>query len=176
MSRFLALVAGALVAAAAGGDWRVRLVDVAAEAGLTQPSVYGGHDRKRFIIETNGAGVAWIDYDNDGWSDALVLSGTQLQEGTRQERAWPPGEAPSNRLYRNQHDGSFRDVTDVADPAKAAEFYSKAFGWREITRSPNLRDNPAEAPKAAPKTSDKVGRNDPCPCGSGKKYKKCHGK
>ena len=23
---------------------------------------------------------------------------------------------------------------------------------------------------------DKVGRNDPCPCGSGKKYKKCHGK
>jgi preprotein translocase subunit SecA len=24
-------------------------------------------------------------------------------------------------------------------------------------------------------TSDKVGRNDPCPCGSGKKYKRCHG-
>ena len=23
--------------------------------------------------------------------------------------------------------------------------------------------------------NDKVGRNDPCPCGSGKKYKKCHG-
>jgi preprotein translocase subunit SecA len=23
--------------------------------------------------------------------------------------------------------------------------------------------------------SDKVGRNDPCPCGSGKKYKRCHG-
>jgi hypothetical protein len=114
VSRFYGLVAGALVAAAAGSDWRVRLVDVAAEAGLTQPSVYGGLERKRFIIETNGAGVAWIDYDNDGWSDALVLSGTQLQESSRQERAWPPGEAPSNRLYRNTHDGSFRDVTDVA--------------------------------------------------------------
>ena len=25
------------------------------------------------------------------------------------------------------------------------------------------------------RTGDKVGRNDPCPCGSGKKYKKCHG-
>jgi len=25
-------------------------------------------------------------------------------------------------------------------------------------------------------TQGKVGRNDPCPCGSGKKYKKCHGK
>jgi preprotein translocase subunit SecA len=37
-------------------------------------------------------------------------------------------------------------------------------------------DNPDEAPKAAPKQADKTGRNDPCPCGSGKKYKKCHGK
>jgi preprotein translocase subunit SecA len=26
------------------------------------------------------------------------------------------------------------------------------------------------------RTGEKVGRNDPCPCGSGKKYKQCHGK
>ena len=26
------------------------------------------------------------------------------------------------------------------------------------------------------KLSEKVGRNDPCPCGSGKKYKNCHGR
>jgi hypothetical protein len=100
--------------ALAGGDWGVRLVDVAAQAGLSHPSVYGGADRKRFIIETNGAGVAWIDYDNDGWPDAFVLSGTQLQEGTRQDKTWPPGEAPTNRLYRNNHDGTFSDVTDRA--------------------------------------------------------------
>ena len=43
--------------------------------------VYGGVDRKRFIIETNGAGVALIDDDNDGWLDALMLSGTRLKEG-----------------------------------------------------------------------------------------------
>jgi uncharacterized protein len=30
-------------------------------------------------------------------------------------------------------------------------------------------------PRTAPAHSDKVGRNDPCPCGSGQKYKKCHG-
>jgi preprotein translocase subunit SecA len=29
--------------------------------------------------------------------------------------------------------------------------------------------------KTIRRTADKVGRNDPCPCGSGKKYKKCHG-
>ena len=57
----------------------------------THPSVYGGVDRKRFIIETNGAGVALLDYDDDGWLDALVLSGTRLAEGARADAAWPRG-------------------------------------------------------------------------------------
>jgi preprotein translocase subunit SecA len=34
---------------------------------------------------------------------------------------------------------------------------------------------PKEAPAPQKRTAAKVGRNDPCPCGSGKKYKKCHG-
>jgi preprotein translocase subunit SecA len=33
----------------------------------------------------------------------------------------------------------------------------------------------AAAPKTVTNGASKVGRNDPCPCGSGKKYKKCHG-
>jgi len=77
-------------AAAAPSEWRVLFVDVAKSAGLTETTVYGGLERKRFIIETNGSGVAWIDYDNDGWIDALVPSGTQLEEGTRRERSWRP--------------------------------------------------------------------------------------
>jgi preprotein translocase subunit SecA len=32
-----------------------------------------------------------------------------------------------------------------------------------------------EAPKPFKREEPKVGRNDPCPCGSGRKYKKCHG-
>jgi enediyne biosynthesis protein E4 len=94
--------------------WRVTFQDVAAAAGLVQPSVYGGLDRKRFIIETNGAGVALVDVDRDGWLDVLVLSGTRLQEGTRAEADWPAGQAPTNRLYRNRHDGTFEDITDRA--------------------------------------------------------------
>lgn len=36
-------------------------------------------------------------------------------------------------------------------------------------------DTPSEKPKVVQlRRSDKVGRNDPCPCGSGKKYKNCH--
>jgi preprotein translocase subunit SecA len=34
---------------------------------------------------------------------------------------------------------------------------------------------PKEAPSPVKRAQTKVGRNDPCPCGSGKKYKKCHG-
>ena len=91
--------------------WPVTLVDVADRAGLREVSVYGGVDRKRFIIETNGAGAAFLDYDNDGWVDALVLSGTRLQEGARADQIFPPGKAPLSRLYRNNHDGTFSDVT-----------------------------------------------------------------
>jgi hypothetical protein len=107
-------VACALMSAAEAPLWPVRFVDVAAKAGLTHPSVYGGLERKRFIIETNGAGVAWLDYDDDGKLDALVLSGTRLHDQTRKDAAWPVGQAPSNRLYRNRGDGSFAEVTERA--------------------------------------------------------------
>ena len=74
--------------------WPVSFTDIAERAGLRDPVVYGGLDRKRFIIETNGAGVALVDYDRDGWLDALVLSGTTLKEGTREETAYPSGRGP----------------------------------------------------------------------------------
>src|SRR5205823_2192376 len=85
--------------------WPVSFVDVADRAGLREPTTYGGIDRKRFIIETNGAGVALLDYDNDGWIDALVLNGTRLKDGTREAETYAPGRAPLSRLYRNDRDG-----------------------------------------------------------------------
>ena len=91
--------------------WPVRFSDVAEQAGLTHPSVYGETDRKRFIIETNGCGTAFVDFDRDGWIDALVLSGTRLEPGTRKDHIWPAEQAPRSRLYRNRRDGTFEDVT-----------------------------------------------------------------
>jgi hypothetical protein len=88
-----------------GLPFPVRLTDVAEQAGLTRPIVYGGVETKKYIIEVTGCGVAFIDYDNDGWLDLLVLSGTRL-EGD------PPG--ATNRLYRNNRDGTFTDVTEKA--------------------------------------------------------------
>jgi hypothetical protein len=90
----------------------VRFTDIAPQAGLTVPSVYGDPARKRFIIEANGCGVALIDVDNDGWVDLLLLDGTRLEPGTRREAAFAPGAAdrPTPRLYRNAR-GTFVDIT-----------------------------------------------------------------
>jgi len=41
---------------------------------------------------------------------------------------------------------------------------------------PTTTSSGKEETKRQPRTSSKVGRNDPCPCGSGKKYKNCHGR
>jgi enediyne biosynthesis protein E4 len=86
-----------------GIPFNCRLTDVAKEAGLTHPVICGDPVKKDYIIETVGCGCAFIDYDNDGWMDLFVLSGTRL--GTP-----PPG--TSNRLYKNNRDGTFTDVTE----------------------------------------------------------------
>src|SRR6266498_3909594 len=88
-------------------DFPVTFTDVARAAGLSNATIYGGIDRKRFIIETNGCGVAFFDYDNDGWVDVLILSGTRLE-------ALPDGAKPTNRLYRNNRNGTFTEITDKA--------------------------------------------------------------
>ncbi len=69
--------------------------DIAAEAGLTHSFPNGGDTTKQYIIETTGSGVAFIDYDNDGYPDIFVVSG---QGGT-------------NRMYHNGGNGHFTDVT-----------------------------------------------------------------
>jgi enediyne biosynthesis protein E4 len=86
-------------------DFQVSFVEVAARAGLREPIVYGGIDRKRYIIETNGCGVAFLDYDNDGWMDILLLNGTRLE-------GFPAGRAPTLKLYHNNHNGTFSDVSN----------------------------------------------------------------
>jgi enediyne biosynthesis protein E4 len=82
-----------------------RFTDVARQAGLTAPTIYGGLDRDTYIIESMGGGCAFFDYDQDGWMDIFILGGTRL-EGS------PAG--ATNRLYKNNRDGTFADVTDKA--------------------------------------------------------------
>ena len=82
----------------------VQFIDIAAKAGLTAPTIFGGVDTKKYIIETTGTGVAIFDYDNDGWPDIFIVNGTTLE-------GFPADKAPTNHLYHNNHDGTFTDVT-----------------------------------------------------------------
>jgi hypothetical protein len=88
-----------------GRRFDAHFVDVAENAGLTAPVIYGDVDRKDYILEAVGCGCAFIDYDNDGWLDIFLLSGTRLD-----------GESvgTTNRLYKNNRDGTFTDVTEKA--------------------------------------------------------------
>jgi enediyne biosynthesis protein E4 len=91
--------------APSGRPFHAHFVDVAEAAGLHAPTIYGGADANKYILESDGCGCAFIDYDNDGWMDLFLLSGTLL-EGN------PP--QATNRLYKNNRDGTFTDVTEKA--------------------------------------------------------------
>jgi hypothetical protein len=88
-----------------GLPFHARFTDVAEAAGLRLPVTYGEVSGNDYILETIGCGAAFFDYDNDGWLDIFLLSGTRRQEAPKQA---------SNRLYKNNRDGTFTDVTAKA--------------------------------------------------------------
>ncbi len=86
-----------------GIPFQAHFTDIAEQAGLRHPVICGDSNKPAVnIIETVGCGVAFFDYDNDGWLDIFILTGSRL-EGA------PP--AASNRLYKNNRNGTFTDVT-----------------------------------------------------------------
>src|SRR5437764_1052338 len=90
----------------------VQFVDVAREAGLTIPNVWGGADHKKYIIEAKGSGLAFFDYDQDGWLDIYLTNGTRFNTDG------PAGKAPTSHLYKNNRDGTFADVTEKSGLAR----------------------------------------------------------
>ena len=91
----------------AGGGSRLgmRLVDVTAAAGIQfqhNTGAYGG----KLLPETLGAGCAFLDYDADGWQDILLVNGMDWP-GHKRRRS-------TLKLYRNNRNGTFSDVTRVA--------------------------------------------------------------
>jgi hypothetical protein len=91
--------------APSGRPFDAHFIDVARQAGLTAPVIYGNAESKDYILEATGCGCAFFDFDNDGWMDIFLLSGTRVAGA-------PTG--ATNRLYRNNRDGTFTDVTEKA--------------------------------------------------------------
>src|SRR5207244_6753010 len=72
-------------------DLGVSFVNVATESGLNAKTVFGGEHKNKYLLETTGCGVAFYDYDNDGWLDIFVVNGSRLE-------GFPKGEEPSSHL------------------------------------------------------------------------------
>jgi hypothetical protein len=85
----------------------VSFVDVAKESGLNAKTFFGGEHKNKYLLETTGCGIAFYDYDNDGWLDIFVVNGWRLE-------GFPKGSEPTNHLYHNNRDGTFTDVTAKA--------------------------------------------------------------
>ena len=85
----------------------VVFVDVAKAAGISHKTIFGGEKTNKYLLETTGCGVAFFDYDNDGWLDLFFVNGSRLE-------GFPKGQEPINRLYKNNRDGTFTDVTEKA--------------------------------------------------------------
>jgi enediyne biosynthesis protein E4 len=81
--------------------------DVAPRAGLKHVIVSGGPDKK-YVLEVNGSGACWLDYNGDGWMDLYLVNGSTLSQ--LQKKAAP---STTNHLYKNNGDGTFTDVTGI---------------------------------------------------------------
>jgi enediyne biosynthesis protein E4 len=97
-----------------GAGLKLSFIDVARASGLNAKTIYGGEHKNKYLLETTGCGVAFYDYDNDGWLDVFLVNGWRLE-------GFPSGQEPASHLFKNNRDGTFTDIT-----AKAGVAHS---GW-----------------------------------------------
>jgi hypothetical protein len=84
---------------------QIQFRDITSQAGIHFMHNNGAYGKK-YLPETMGSGCAFIDYDNDGWPDILLVNGED----------WPGHQRGEStlKLYHNNHDGTFTDVTREA--------------------------------------------------------------
>jgi enediyne biosynthesis protein E4 len=103
----------------------VTFTNVAKQSGLTHKTIYGDERKNKYLLETTGSGVAWFDYDHDGWLDLFFVNGTRLN---LDPKLFPKGQEPTSRLYKNNRNGTFTDVTAKAGLARTGWGQSACVG------------------------------------------------
>lgn len=104
-------------------------VDVAEEAGIGFRHNFGARQLEH-ILMTTGSGAAFFDYDGDGWLDAFLVNGIDLED--------PDAEPTRHALFRNLGDGTFREVTEVAGLTEATYGQGCAVGDFDGDGHPDL--------------------------------------
>jgi hypothetical protein len=92
---------------ASSGDatpFELTFVNIAQQANLTHKTVFGSERTNKYLLETTGCGVAWYDFNQDGWLDLFFVNGSRLD-------GLPGNQVPTGHLYENNRNGTFTDVT-----------------------------------------------------------------
>ncbi|MGE0883372.1 MAG: CRTAC1 family protein [Blastocatellales bacterium] len=88
----------------------VQFTDVTAQAGIKFRHNNGAYGKK-YLPETTGSGCAFLDFDNDGWQDVLLINSTDFEDAPKKRRS-------VMALYHNNQNGTFTDVTAAAGLAR----------------------------------------------------------
>jgi len=99
---------------------QIHFRDITTQAGIRFTHNNGAFGKK-WLPETMGPGCAFIDYDNDGYPDILLINGEDFP-------GHPHGGATTVKLYHNNHDGTFTDVTRKAGLAVPMYGFGVAVG------------------------------------------------
>src|SRR5690242_21490563 len=92
----------------------VTFEDVTRASGI-QFKNYNSPTPEKYLIETMTGAVAVFDYDNDGWPDVFLVNGARVKSGQKDSDPIDKSSPDCwNRLYHNNHDGTFTDVTEKA--------------------------------------------------------------
>ena len=114
------------------------------------------------VIDTH-----WMDHINEM---SLLREGIYLR-GYGQENPLRAYTAEGYEMFDNLLDIIDTDVTRFLINAEVRQNTER----KQVAKGRAVED-PNKIKKQQPKRKQKIGRNDPCPCGSGKKYKQCCGK
>ena len=86
--------------------------DVTEQAGIRWKHSYGDVELKN-IVQGTGAGATFFDFDGDGWLDIYLVCGRWDKDISSNRGRNLRGKL-TNKLYRNNRDGTFTDVTERA--------------------------------------------------------------
>src|SRR5437763_12650124 len=103
----VALAVTIVIAAQADRSGRIRFEDITGRSGVdfvTDSSPTPNKNQPETMI----SGVGLIDYDNDGYPDIFIINGAAIPSLKKESPKY------YNRLFHNNHDGTFTDVTEKA--------------------------------------------------------------
>ena len=126
-----------------------------------------------FAIDKRNDDILW-ELWIEGFEKAIALrpaSWKTLRDADVDTAAAMSGMLMLADIARGDKQVKDSDILSTAAPDKIADWVVTLNEWRLA----NCQPIPGVHPKGAAAPTKKVGRNDPCPCGSGKKYKKCCG-